>query len=74
MLIPAAIMLALNFVIWLTHERTPRYSEVMLICLVAAMIAVYAVRMFLIFPNETPLVINYRAVIPRLIEFIRQLL
>jgi hypothetical protein len=73
MLIPAAVLLAVNFVIWLTHERTPRYSEVMLICLVAAMIAVFAVRMFLMYPNEPPMVFNHRAVIPRIIEFFKQI-
>ena len=74
LLIPAALIFVLYAVAWLTNQRTPRYAEQMVKWLGAALIVIYAIRMVLLFPREQPMVINYRAVLPRVVEFARSLM
>jgi hypothetical protein len=70
LLIPSAAVLALYFVSWLTHEKTPKYARGLLFGLTLAIFVTYAARMVFMFPSLTPMVINQRGVLPRLIALI----
>jgi len=70
LLIPSAVGLLVYFLIWLTHDKTPKYANNIVIALMVAMGATYAIRMIAFFPHEVPMVINRSSVLFRLIELV----
>jgi len=73
LLIPAAVIIGMNFVLWLLYERKPRWFNSLLWLLAVAVVALYAVRLILFFPRTEPMLYNQMAVLPRIIRFIRGL-
>ena len=70
LLIPSIIVICIYIIVWFTHDKTPRWMEKTLIVYSIALIALYAVRMLLLFPNETPMTYNNKAILPRVINII----
>ena len=68
LLIPSLIMVCIYIIVWLTHDRTPRWMETVLIALAIALIVLFAIRMLLYFPNNPPMTYNNKAVLPRLVR------
>ena len=70
LLIPGIIISCVYFTIWLTNEKIPRQMDKILIPFIIIIIAVYIIRMVLMFPSDFPMVYNHNAIIPRVINSI----
>ena len=68
LLIPSLVVMCLYFAFWLFRDSVPRGMEKALIILTAALFVLYAVRMLVMFPRETPMVYNNDAILPRVIR------
>ena len=73
LLIPCIVFICLYAVLWLACDKMPRFMEIILIILTVALLGVYAVRMLLMFPHNSPMVYNNDAVLPRIVGLISQL-
>jgi len=73
LMIPSAVYICVYAVLWLVCEKMPRFMEKILIILTVALLGLYAARMLLMFPRETPMVYNKQAVLPRIVSLILQL-
>ena len=67
LLIPSVVFMCMYFVSWLLSDRVPRRMEKALVFFVIALMTLYAARMLLMFPHESPMVYNHQAILPRLI-------
>ena len=74
MLIPSMIVIVIYAVLWFTHDRTPNYTNIMLIGVVIMIIAIYFIRAIIMFPRESPMTYNYKAVLPRLFRLAASLI
>ena len=72
LLIPSLIVILVYFAVWLISEKTPRWMEIVLISLVILLVALYAARMLLMFPNDVPMTYNNKAILPRIINLFRE--
>ncbi|MDR1766320.1 MAG: DUF2752 domain-containing protein [Lachnospiraceae bacterium] len=70
LLVPATLALAVYFAVWLTHEKVPKAAAVVMVALVAVMVAYYGVRMIAMFPRESPMTVNGKAILPRIWKII----
>ena len=68
LLIPSLVVICVYIVTWFKTDRVPRWMEITLIALVAALLALYALRMILMFPRSAPMNYNDQAILPRLIR------
>ena len=73
LLIPSIVFICSYAVLWLVRDKMPRFMEKILIILTVALLGTYAVRMVLLFPRETPMEFNDRAILPRIISLFSQL-
>ena len=70
LLVPSLVVTGIYFIVWFTSDDIPRWMEIVLIALVIGLIVLYAVRMLMYFPHETPMTYNNQAVLPRLVRLI----
>ena len=71
LLIPSLIVLCVYIALWLLRSSMPLWMEKSLIILTVGLFSLHAVRMFLMFPHDVPLVYNDDAVLPRIVRFFR---
>ena len=74
LLIPSVILIFIYFFLWLTRESMPKYLDKFLIVYVIIVVALFIVRMVLMFPNHPPLNFNYNALLPTIIRFITSMI
>ena len=70
LLIPVAVILGINFVLWLLCEKVPHWFNRVILVLAVAIVALYAARLILFFPHDEPMTYNQLAVLPRIIRLI----
>jgi len=71
MLIPFAVVMAVYAAAWASGEDMPRWANRMVAGFGVLLISTYFIRMVTRFPNEPPMVYNYKAVLPRLVGLIK---
>jgi hypothetical protein len=72
MLIPSLAAIYTYAALWFISGRIPIWMEKILLALAVLLIAVFAIRMFILFPGDAPMTYNYKAVLPRLFALLRE--
>ena len=70
LLIPSAAIMGAYFIGRLIKDRSQDYMKKILIALLIALAATYAIRMIIMFPETPPLKYNDQAILPRIISTI----